>query len=151
MNIFECLRESHELQRSLCSRLVRSKPEQGLRQDIFIALRTELAAHAAAEERYLYVPILMDDAGLVVSRHALSEHHEIDELCEALSVRDKTSTAWLEKAKKLSHEVRHHLKEEEQGFFQQAGKILSETQKKTLATKYQRELARMRKSLASAG
>jgi len=44
-------------------------------------------------------------------------------------------------AKKLSHEVHHHLKEEENKFFQLSGKILSDRQKSSLAGKYRRDLA----------
>ena len=55
---------------------------------------------------------------------------------------------WVERAKKLSHEVHHHLREEEQRFFQVSGKILSEAQKLALATKYRRDLVRMRKVFA---
>jgi hemerythrin-like domain-containing protein len=111
------------------------------------ALRCELEAHAAAEERFLYAPLLMKDTGLGVSRHALSEHHEIEELCEQLSVRDKNNAAWLRAAKKLSEVVRHHLKEEEKKFFQLAGKLLTESQKVSLARRYLKDVARMRKKL----
>ena len=81
--IYDALRESHETQRSLCRRLLRSKPGTRERLDLFTALRIELAAHAAAEERFLYVPILMDDRGLDSSRHALHEHHQVDELLQS--------------------------------------------------------------------
>jgi hypothetical protein len=50
--------------------------------------------------------------------------------------------------KKLSHEVHHHLKEEERKFFQVSGKILSERQKQVLAKKYRRDLERMREVVA---
>ncbi|MDZ4123078.1 MAG: hemerythrin domain-containing protein, partial [Hydrogenophaga sp.] len=63
-NIYEALRESHELQRTLCRQLVRIKPDDPRAQEIFSELRIELAAHAAAEERFLYAPILLDDLGL---------------------------------------------------------------------------------------
>ena len=79
-NIYDALRESHEIQRSLCRRLLRAKPGSQERISIFRELHTELAAHAAAEERFLYAPALMDDAGLDSARHALHEHHQIDEL-----------------------------------------------------------------------
>ncbi|MES2858486.1 MAG: hemerythrin domain-containing protein, partial [Pseudomonadota bacterium] len=82
--IYDALRESHELQRSLCRKLVRAKPGTQQRISIFKELHTELAAHAAAEERFLYAPVLMDDMGLNSSRHALHEHHEMDELVEDL-------------------------------------------------------------------
>lgn len=147
-NIYEALRESHETQRKLCRQLVRIKPEDPRAQEIYKALRIELAAHAAAEERFLYAPILLDDLGLKPSRHALSEHHEIDECVEALGEARNDPKAWPECAKKLSHEVHHHLKEEETKFFQLSGKILSDRQKSSLAGKYRRDLQRMRRVAA---
>jgi hypothetical protein len=146
-NIFEALRESHEIQRSLCRRLLRSPPHSAARISLFTELRIELAAHAAAEERFLYAPILMDDLGLDPSRHALHEHHEMDELVEDLQVVDHNGPGWMATAKKLSHTVHHHLREEERKFFQLAGKILPDARKATLAGKYRRDYARMLKVL----
>ena len=145
--IYDALHESHETPRSLCRRLLRSKPGTRERLDLFTALRIELAAHAAAEERFLYVPILMDDRGLNSSRHALHEHHEIDELIEDLQSLDPRYVAWLKKARELSEKVHHHLREEEKKFFQVSGRILSATKKMQLARQYRRDHARMRKEL----
>jgi len=58
------------------------------RQLLLRQLKVELMAHAAAEERFLYVPLLMEDGGLDASRHALHEHHQIDELLEDLPARN---------------------------------------------------------------
>ncbi len=148
MTIFEALRESHDMQRALCRRLVASRGKPADREAVFLQLKVELEAHAAAEERFLYVPLLMTDPGLSPSRHALSEHHQIEELCEDLSVPDKMTAQWLETAKKLNKKVRHHLKEEERKFFQAAGKVLSEPSKSTLAKRYLRDLIRMRRLYA---
>ena len=60
----------------------------------------------------------LDDMGLNSTRHALHEHHEIDELVEDVQKLDPAGDAWLEKAKELSKEVHHHLREEETKFFQ---------------------------------
>jgi hemerythrin superfamily protein len=147
-NIYEALRESHERQRSLCRMLLRAQPGDDRRKDLFKALRIELAAHAAAEERYLYAPMLMDDMGLSPSRHALAEHHRIDECIEVMEKLDTAGDAWLEQARKLSKTVHHHLKEEEKKFFQVSGKILTDTQKQRLAGQYQRDYARMQHKLA---
>lgn len=149
-NLYDALRESHERQRSLCRKLLRSKRGTRARIDLFTALRLELAAHEAAEERYLYVPMLMDDRGLDASRHALHEHHEIDELVADLQALDPRGEPWLAKARELSHEVHHHLREEEKKFFQVSGKILSATAKTRYAKGYQRDFARMLKKLAAA-
>ncbi|MBB1059842.1 hemerythrin domain-containing protein [Marilutibacter spongiae] len=145
--IYDALRESHEIQRSLLRRLLRSKAGSQARIDLFRELRIELEAHEAAEERYLYVPMLMEDMGLDSSRHALHEHHQIDELVADVQALDTDGDAWLEKARELSHEVHHHLREEEKKFFQVSGKILSDAQKTRLAGKYRKDYARMHRKL----
>ena len=146
--IYDALRESHETQRSLCRKLVRSKPGTQSRQEIFTTLRIELAAHAAAEERYLYAPILMHDMGLMSSRHALSEHHDIDEIIEDMQSLGVSHRGWMAKARKLSEKVHHHLREEEKKFFQVSGKILSATQKTKLARQDRKDYLRMHKALS---
>ena len=119
------------------------------RQVLFLQLKVELMAHAAAEERLLYVPLLMEDGGIDASRHALYEHHEIDELLDQLSVSNKKQAGWIATSKKLSFKVRHHLKEEESKFFKVAGRLLSETKKQQLGRKYAKEIVRMRKHYAA--
>lgn len=146
--IYDALRESHELQRSLLRKLLRSKPGTRERIDLLTATRIELEAHEAAEERYLYAPMLMEDMGLDSARHALHEHHEIDELVSDLRSLDPAGEAWIEKARELSHEVHHHLREEEKKFFQVSGKILSEAQKTKLARQYRKDYERMHRTLA---
>ena len=144
--IYDVLGDSHDRQRVLCHRITRTRATNVAgRADTLTALRVELAAHAAAEERYLYAPILMDDRGLQSARHALAEHHDIDELVEDLQALDPAGAAWGEAAKALAHKVRHHLKEEESKFFQISGKILTDSQKHMLAGKYQGDFTRMQK------
>lgn len=145
--VYDALRESHETQRSLCRKLLRSKPGDARRAELFRELRIELAAHAAAEERFLYAPILMSDAGLDVSRHALHEHHQLDELVEKLRHGGPGDRGWMATAKALSHKVHHHLREEEKKFFRVSGKILKTREKIALARKYRRDFARMQKTL----
>lgn len=116
--------------------------------DLFTQARHELAAHEAAEERYLYVPMMMHDMGLAASWHALHEHHELDELVEQLQPLDPAGEAWIEQAKALSHEVHHHLREEEKKFFPMSGKVLNAAQKLRLAGQYRRDYLRMHRLLA---
>jgi len=146
-DLYDLLRESHERQRALLRRLLRSQPGTRERLDLFTQARIELAAHEAAEERFLYVPMLMADAGLVSSRHALHEHHQIDELVEDCQKLDPTGDAWLDKVRELSKKVHHHLREEEKKFFQVSGKVLSAAQKTRSARGYARDFARMQKML----
>lgn len=147
--IYDALRESHDVQRQLAAALVQTQGASDERMQIFQQLKHELAAHATAEERYFYIPLMMEDAGIDLSRHALAEHHELDELVETLEQTEMSSPAWLVHAKKLADEVHHHLKEEEHKFFQMSGKILTEQQKQQLAPQYLKDLAAQKQRLAA--
>lgn len=136
MNIFEALRLSHDIQRHLCSEIVLTNGDSPKRRELYAELKNELKSHAQAEDRYFYIPLMYDDNGLIISRHALSEHHEMDELIDKLDSMPFDNPHWLISVKKLAHTVDHHLEEEEHGFFQQAGKILSSKQKEDLGKQY---------------
>jgi len=142
MTIFEDLRESHEIQRALARTMTHARTASEKRRAAFLDLAHELDAHATAEERHLYVPLLLDDAGLSVSRHALADHHEAEKLVEQLRGVDPTTDHFAELAKQLAHEVRDHLDEEENGTFQLAGKLLSKTRQAELARGYRAEYAK---------
>lgn len=139
MNLFEALRESHDRQRHLAAELLQTSGDSPERHTLFEQLKNELFAHAVAEDRYLYIPLMMTDSGLNITRHALAEHHKMDELLEQLTETEFSNPGWLAIAKQLADTVHHHLAEEEHGFFQQAGKILDQAEKESLATQYTQE------------
>src|SRR5262245_28727527 len=118
----------------------RVSPEN--RRLAFLALANELDAHATAEERHFYVPLLMDDAGLGVSRHALADHHKAMKIVDELRGVDPATDDFTELAKQLAVEVRDHLDEEEHGTFQLAGKLLTKSNQKRLAAQYRAEYAK---------
>ena len=146
MNIFEALRESHEKQRYLSEKLIKTSGDSKERRALFELLKNELFAHAVGEDRYFYIPLMMTDSGLNITRHALAEHHKMDELLEQLTEMELSNPGWLPVAKKLFDTVHHHLQEEEHGFFQQAGKILSAEQKESLAQQYLAEYKKYKKA-----
>ncbi|CRL51793.1 MULTISPECIES: hemerythrin domain-containing protein [Pseudomonas] len=139
MNIFEALRESHERQRGYADALINTSGDTPERVEAYKQLKSELQAHETAEERHFYIPLMEFDNGVDLSRHAIAEHHEMDEMMEELDATEMSSPAWLATAKKLAEKVHHHLKEEEQKFFQMAGKLLDDKQKETLAGQYEKE------------
>jgi len=139
LNIFEALRESHDRQRSYADALIQTSGDSAEREKAYKQLKEELQAHETAEERFFYIPLMAHDNGVDLSRHAISEHHEMDEMMEELDETEMSSPAWLATAKKLSEKAHHHLKEEEQKFFQMAGKLLDEKQKQSLAGEYVKE------------
>jgi hypothetical protein len=136
MNIFEALRVSHDTQRDPAD-----GPE---RHRIFLELKRERFAHETAEERCFYVPLFEHDSTVNASRHAISEHHEMDEMVEDLEGGEFNVPGWMAAAKKLSEKIHHHLEEEETKFFQEAGKVLTEGQKLSLTKVYEAEFLSMR-------
>lgn len=136
LQIFEALRLSHVLQRDLCEQLLAPRLSSTDKRLVQARLRVELQAHALAEDRHFYVPLMAHDAGMDLSRHAIAEHHQIDELLEDLDAQEPGGPRWRTVAEQLAHKVEHHLQEEEHRFFQQAGKLLRDTQKTALAREY---------------
>ena len=129
MTIFEALRESHEIQRDLAEKLLQTSGDSPERHELFKQLKNELFAHGTAEDRYFYIPLMLTDSGLNITRHALAEHHEMDEMIEELSETDFSNPGWIALAKKLSEKVHHHLKEEEHGFFSRPEKFWKRNRK----------------------
>lgn len=140
-DIFEALRGSHDKQRQLLESLIDTHGDSDSRASLFASVKMELEQHAAAEERYFYVPLMAHDMTQGKARHGVAEHHEIDELIEILGQTDYSSPSWLSAAKKLRHLVLHHLVEEEHGVFQIAGKVLTEQEKTTLARDYEQMMS----------
>jgi hemerythrin superfamily protein len=136
MNIFDELRADHDTQRDLVARLIETTGDSDERAELFERLSNALEAHAAAEERYFYVPLMEEDLTQDKARHSVAEHKELDDFVEKLEEYDRTAPAWLETARDLEHRLTHHLDEEEQEVFQVAGKALTEAQKTELASEY---------------
>lgn len=137
-DIFAALIEKHDYQRQLCAALEKES-DFAQRQAIFQRLKLELRAHEAAEERHLYVPVMQHDEGLDLSRHAITEHHEVDELLEIMEDDGVSEEKWESTCVTLLEKVRHHLDEEENKFFKQARTILDDELQQRLGTLYQAE------------
>ncbi|HHF0568364.1 TPA: hemerythrin domain-containing protein [Vibrio alginolyticus] len=140
-NIFDVLKESHEKQRLLLDALMETSGYSPAREEFYHNLKEELEQHAAAEERFFYAPLIDSDKTIDLTRHGIAEHHEIDKVIAQLDATDMSSPAWLNLMKTLRHKVLHHLEEEEQRFFQLAGKVMTDKQKMKLADGYVEEMA----------
>jgi len=144
--IFADLKADHDRHRDLLERIAATQGDSEDRRTLFEEFRTEVAAHAAAEEQSLYAtmlakPDLRDDA-----RHSVAEHKEIDDLLGELSDIDMASGAWLTRFKALRERYEHHIDEEEKEMFPAAAEDLSATETARLAKIFERrkprELAR---------
>lgn len=144
MTIFESLRDDHETQRTLIDLVTKTHGDSDGRKELWERLKRELEAHAGAEERYFYVPLLEHDLTQDKARHSVSEHKEIDDYIEKLDEYEMAGSQWLQTAKDLAHQLTHHLDEEEQEVFQMAGKVLTKGEKSSLAKEYEADMARRR-------
>ena len=61
MNIFEVLRGDHDKQRELIHELTATSGDSKQRNELFLSIKKQLDAHAIAEERYLYAPMMVYD------------------------------------------------------------------------------------------
>jgi len=142
--IFEALRDDHEIQRTLIGILVDTHGDSNGRREIFHKVRRELRAHAAAEERYFYVPLMESDTTQDQARHSVAEHKELDDYLEQLEQYDRTAPQWLVTARQLADRLIHHLDEEETEVFPVAGRVLSDDDKAKLAEDYRADMDRHR-------
>lgn len=147
MNIFDELKKDHKTQRSLANDLLKTEGESTERKSVWKKLKAELQAHAAAEERNLYNPMIEHDKSQDNARHSIAEHHEIDELIEKLDETEMSSSAWLAHFKNLRELVFHHLDEEEHQIFTVAGRVLSEKQKENLGDDYRKMFEKEKKEM----
>ncbi|MCB0995784.1 MAG: hemerythrin domain-containing protein [Acidimicrobiales bacterium] len=142
--IFEALRNDHDTQREIIARLVETHGDTDERRKLFDELSVELEAHAIAEERHFYVPLMQDDLTQEKARHSVSEHKELDDYLEQLRGYDMSGSQWLQTANELRGRLEHHLDEEEHEVFQMAGKALSDIDKQDLAASYEDEMTQRR-------
>lgn len=134
--IFEALRHDHEIQRALIAQLVDTVGASDERTTVFAQLKTELSAHADNEERYFYVPLMLEDLTQEKARHSVAEHKELDDFVEKLDEYKFEASQWLMTARDLEKRLIHHLDEEEHEVFQLAGKALADNKKTELAREY---------------
>lgn len=123
-NIYKALEEDHKTQRELARKLVETEGKSETRQSIYNELKTELEAHAAAEEKYFYRPLMKYDKTLEHARHSVAEHKELDDILEKLEDTKMDSSSWLKTAKHLKERLIHHVDEEEADVFPVAKKTI---------------------------
>ncbi len=123
--IFDRLKQDHDLHRELIARIGETHGESDERKELFEKLTLELKAHASAEEQALYSTMMRKPRTTDETRHSVAEHHEIEELLNDLAATDMSSGAWLTKFRTLEHDYLHHIDEEENDHFPDFAKHLT--------------------------
>jgi hemerythrin superfamily protein len=121
----------------------------GVRQDLFGKIRTELLAHAHAEEREFYPPLQKYDETRDLATRGMREHHEIEQLFERLHHDlDMGTSEWNETFDELVRRVKTHVAMEEDDLFPRARKVLSDKEAKEIERRYLEQHEREKKVLA---
>ena len=122
-DIFERLKQDHDLHRGLFDRLTRGSEN---REALFTRLTKELKAHASAEEQALYSTMLRKPETTDETRHSVAEHKEIEDLLNDLAASGPGSGEWTEKLGHLRHRYLHHIEEDEDEHFPDFARYLTE-------------------------
>ena len=140
MSITEELKKDHDQQRDLLAQLAESQPNTEERASLLKELKLQLHAHADAEERSFYAPLMQHDETQDEARHSVHEHHEIEECLEALEKAESDTTLWRSEFNKLKKLVLHHLEEEEREVFPIAAEIIPESKQEKLGEEYNEQM-----------
>jgi hemerythrin-like domain-containing protein len=142
--IFEVIRGDHETQRTLVALLTETEGASDGRAELWHRLKRELQAHAGAEERFFYVPLMEHDTTQEAARHSVAEHKELDDFIEQLDSYDMSGPQWLQTARQLAERLTHHLDEEETEIYPVAGRVLTNAEKTSLGSEYLEDMERRR-------
>ncbi len=135
--IYQDLKNDHDKHRALFDKLQKTNGDNSKRRELFEDLRTELQAHAAAEEEALYSTMLKDPDLRDSARHSVAEHKEIDDLLGELMEADMNTSDWEDKFGGLQHRYIHHIDEEEEEMFPEAAAGLSSAEEKEAARTFE--------------
>lgn len=137
-DIFGVLVEDHDKHRGLLDRLEETEGTSDERKALFEELTKEIKGHAAAEEQALWSTVLRKPEVTEDGRHAVAEHHEMDELLDDLAATDMGVGGWLDKFRKVKEEYLHHIDEEEEELFPDVEKHLDAADKSYMASVFKR-------------
>ncbi len=136
--IFKRLKEDHDKHRTMLDLIDKTSGDSEGRRELFGRFKTEVTAHAAAEEETLYATMLADPDLRHEGQHSVAEHKEIEDYLEDLEKKDYASTGWLTQFRTMKDRYLHHIEEEEDEMFIAAAKGLSKTTEKELLAKFEK-------------
>lgn len=135
--IFVDLKRDHDTHRALLKKIDGTKGTEGL-QELFDEFRTEVTAHAAAEEESLYATMLAKPDLRHEAQHSVAEHKEIEDYMEDMAEEEAGSEKWKEIYAQLKKRYLHHITEEEEEMFPEAAEGLSSEEEARIAGVFER-------------
>lgn len=131
-DIFDVLIADHHYHRELLKKINETVGHSEERSALFKEFSLEAKAHAAAEEQALYAVLMARPDTTDEARHAVAEHHELEERLNELAETDMATGGWIIKFRGLKEDYEHHLEEEETDIFPIAEEELSDAEEQRL-------------------
>jgi hypothetical protein len=136
-NIFDLIEQDHRDVEALFKEIEEMPDRAGEeRAEIFGRLRSDLLAHAHAEQATLYTTLLEraeDGDEREKWLEAFEEHGVVEKLVKDIDQCDPTDERWIAKVTVLKEMVEHHVEEEETELLKAAKKELTKEEARALA------------------
>jgi hemerythrin superfamily protein len=139
MNIYDALSKDHRVFETQLDRLLAaSKAGDDQWKTILDEFRRGLLAHAHAEEAVFYNALREADASKGLVAHSYGEHAAAEGEIRTLSVAKMIDANWTGLMEKLSHDLRHHIQEEESSVYAAARQVFSEQEAQQIGAAFER-------------
>lgn len=144
---FDMLQKDHQKVKDILDQLSNTTSRAvKTREDLFKKLKEELLPHMKGEEKHFYSALKSEGDTKKKALEALEEHHVADMVLKELDKQSQDTDEWGAKINVFKEIVEHHIEEEENEVFKEAGKALDdetldkimnafETEKKTVKKK----------------
>ena len=133
--IYDVLTAEHREVDGLFAAIEAAEPGEE-RRKLFDRLRTELDAHARAEQDVFYAAIIDDEPTHDLTLEAREEHRLVLRLLKEIDALAGDNDLWMAKVQVLKELVRHHVKEEERQLFKRARSVLSDEEALEMVDEY---------------
>jgi hemerythrin superfamily protein len=134
--IFERLATEHGEISTLIRRVAATTETSDVRRELFTRIRTDLLAHAHAEEKEVYSSFRSMPSLAGKMDHSADEHHRIEGYLTQLDAMPMTDGRWIGVFREMMMLVQKHVMEEELQIFPLAKKALSKGQSEELENRY---------------
>lgn len=144
-SLFTLLHRDHVRIASLMAHIIaRGGAPRAERDALFADLRTELQAHAEAEEKLFYAVLRQSVADQGQLLQARIEHEQMEALLARLDACTDDEEVWREQFVRLKALVEVHVAEEESEIFESARQVLEPSRRRELASEIEAEEERIR-------
>jgi len=141
--IFSTLQKDHAEVSSLMTRLAATRAsddeQSAHRRDLFETIRSELLAHASAEETTFYARLKSEPDIFTIIGESIEDHQRVDDLLEELYRLGTDSLIFDSRFDELFATVEHHVAEEENRLFPRAKEALAPEEIEALDDAFKRQ------------